>query len=221
MLKNGIARRIFDSLYQEAGLPADTQKSLFWIFVSNNLGALFGLVCGGGTAAMIGLATALGANDIELGLLVSIPQIATILQIFYSGLVNKTQKRRAYILKQGVFSRMLWVPLGLLYVLGKVNSTVALCLLISIIALESILAGIINVTWYPLFSDLAPLSIRGRWLSIRTAVQSVLSVVFALIFAQMLDTLPVDSRFGIIFFVGGVLGVLDLLCYYFVKEPPQ
>ena len=64
-------RRIspFDNLYAEAQLPKPVRRGLNWILGGNLFGTLHGIVCGGGTAALVGLAGMLGAGDMEFGLL--------------------------------------------------------------------------------------------------------------------------------------------------------
>ena len=77
----------------------------------------------------------------------------------------------------------------------------------------------------PLVSDLAPITIRGRWLSIRDTLLAAVSLGFGLLVAHLLDTLPVENRYLIIFLIGGTLGILDMVCFGFCKEvyktPPQ
>ena len=80
-------------LYDEARLPNDIRRGLNWILAGNTFGTMHGIICGGGTTALVGLAAALGAGDTVFGLMVIIPQIAAILQLPFSMLVNHTRKR--------------------------------------------------------------------------------------------------------------------------------
>lgn len=188
---------------------------------SNVFGTMNGQVCAGGTTAMVGLATLLGAGDLELGLLVAIPQIATLLQIPFAALVNRTGKRKLYILTMGVLCRVFWLFFGFLPLLEQPGaSQLPLTLLIVLLTVSSALGAVISVCWYPWFSDLAPLEIRGRWLSIRDVMVSAASILFCLLIAYLLDTLPFDSKYLVVFLIGGATGVIDLCCYYFVKNVP-
>ena len=54
-------------LYDEARLEPSVRKGLNWIMGGNLCGNLHGTICGGGTAAMVGLAGLLGAGDMEFG----------------------------------------------------------------------------------------------------------------------------------------------------------
>jgi len=207
------------ALYAEAGLSRSVQWGLNWILAGNMFGTLFGIVCGGGTAALVGLAGMLGAGDMEFGLLVAIPQIAALFQIPFSLLVNRTHKRKIYMLTIGLFSRLLWMVFGFMPLLSSVpSSQLPLLTLIVLLAISSACGAAINVCWFPWFSDLAPLHIRGRWLSLRDTMTAVGSLLFGLLVAYLLDVLPIDSKYIVIFLIGGGLGVLDMICFAFAPE---
>lgn len=208
-----------EMLYDEARLDKPVRRGLNWIMAGNMFGTLHGIICGGGTAAMVGLAAALGAGDMEFGLLVAIPQIAALMQIPFSILVNKTRKRKIYLLTIGLFSRFLWMFFGLLPLLGGLDAgQMKLYALIALLGISSVCGAVINVCWFPWFSDLAPLRIRGRWFSIRESYLAIGSLLFSLVVAFLLDYLPIDSRYVIIFLIGGLLGVLDMVCFGFAPE---
>ena len=86
------------ALYNEAGLPQDIRRSLNFILFGNLCGNLWGIICGGGTTAMVGLATSLGADDFTFAVLNAIPQIAALTQIPFSMRVNRTHKRKKFLL---------------------------------------------------------------------------------------------------------------------------
>ena len=206
-------------LYEEAQLPEDNRKSAGWILYGNIFGTLHGSICGGGTAALVGLAAILGAGDFEFGLLVAIPQIAALLQIPYSLLVSRSHRRKIWLLTLGVFSRALWMLFGFMPLLGRVpESRLPLITLILLLTLSSTCGSIINVVWFPWFSDLLPLPIRGRWLARRDRLINLLSLSFGLLVGWLLDVLGMPGRYIIVFLVGGLLGVMDMLCFGFVKE---
>ena len=101
------------ALYTQAGLSRDVQISLFFVLVSNIFGMAHGQICSSGSNAIIQLSNYLGAGDFEYGIITGIPLAASLLQIPYSNLVNRTHKRRLYLLTFGIFSRALWLLFGL------------------------------------------------------------------------------------------------------------
>ena len=208
-------------LYDEVRLAPHVRRGLNWILGGNLCGNLHCAICAGGSAAMVGLAALLGAGDMEFGLLVAIPQIAALLQIPFSMLVNKTCKRKIYILTFGVFSRLLWLAFGFLPLLARTpESRLPLYTLITLLGISSACGAAINVCWFPWFSDLAPIRIRGRWLSYRDKIISIAGLLFGLLVAYLLDVLPVDSKYVVIFLIGGAFGVMDMICFGFVREEP-
>ena len=175
---------------------------------------------------MIGLANQLQAGDLAFGFLNGIPQAAALLQIPFSLLVNRTHKRKKYLLTYGLFSRMLWLVFGFIpLVIPQQPAGLALWTLIFLLGISSCCSSAINVCWFPWLSDLAPINIRGRWFSIRDSVVAACNLLFGLLVARLLDTLPIESRYVIIFLLGGIMGVLDMVCFGFCEEvyssPPR
>lgn len=216
----------FNQLYAEAQLPAKIRRSLNFILLGNIMGSAHGIICGGGTTAMIGLATELGANDMAFGVLSAIPQVAALMQLPFSVLVNRTHKRKKYMLTWGIFSRALWLLFGLIpYLLPMTTPTFQLWTIIFLLGISSFTGAVINVCWFPWLSDLAPLSIRGRWLSIRESILAAANVVIGLVVAWVLDTLPVETRYVVIFTIGSAVGIIDMISFGFCEEvysaPPQ
>lgn len=220
-LSLGIFRSL-NGLYDEAQLVNYRRKGLNWILAANMCGSLCGAICMSGTAAMVGLANLFGAGDFEFGLLASIPQIAAMLQIPFSMLVNRTHKRKRYMLTWGLASRFMWIMMGFLPLLfPDTSSKLPIVFMLLFLAISSTGNSLINVCWFPWFSDIAPLNIRGRWLSFRDTFNSVGSLLFGLLVAYLLDVLPIGSKFTIIFLIGGTLGVCDMLCFSSVKDEWQ
>ncbi|MBO5648705.1 MAG: hypothetical protein J6S76_02185, partial [Clostridia bacterium] len=126
-LKDRLKYNPLNQLYDEANMPAKIRRSLNFILLGNIFGSAHGIICGGGTTAMIGLATELGANDMAFGILAAIPQVAALLQLPYSVLVNRTHKRKKYMLTLGIISRALLLLFVLIpFLLPMASATVQL-----------------------------------------------------------------------------------------------
>ena len=213
-------------LYDEARLPQAIRRSLSLILLGNLFGNLFGTICGGGTTAMIGLANELQAGDLAFGVINGIPQAAALLQIPFSMLVNRTHRRKKYMMTLGMLSRALWLIFGFIPLIVPANpSWLPLWSMIFLLGISSACSAVINVCWLPWFSDLAPMRIRGRWFSIRDMIVALAHLGFGLLVARLLDTLPPQNKYIIIFLLGGTLGMLDMLCFAFCQEqynaPPR
>ena len=189
-----------DAIYTSAGLSDPVRRSLNLMMLANLFGNLFGIICGSDTAAMVGLANELRAGDLAFGLINGISQVAMLLQIPFAMLVSRTHRRKRYILTYGLFSRAIWVTFGLIPMLVP-NRPAGLQLwtMISLLALSSCCSAAINVYWFPWFSDLVPERIRGHWFSVRDTIVAGANFAFGIAVARLLDTLPQESRFVVIF----------------------
>ena len=157
-----------EKLYASENLAQKVRLSLNLMLYCNICGNMHGIICGGGTTAMIGLANVMGAGDLAFGVLNGIPQAAALLQIPFSMLVNRTHHRKKYLLTFGMISRALWIVFGMIPLLmPMVAPAVQLWTLIFLLGIASCCSASINVCWFPWFSDLAPIRIRARWMSIR------------------------------------------------------
>ena len=201
------------SVYAEAGLARAVRRSLNLMLLGNLCGSMFGVICGGGTTAMVGLANELHAGDFAFGVINGIPQIATLLQIPFSMMVSRTHHRKKYILTYGLFSRFLWLLFGLIpLVVPTEPGWLQIWTLIFLLGVSSCCGASIQVCWFPWFSDLAPVRIRGRWFSLRDTIIACFNLGFGLLTARLLDTLPPENRYGIILYIRGPSGAAGGVC---------
>ena len=210
----------FSAMYQEAGILPEIRRSIGFMILANLCGTFFGTIAGG--SALTGLAGALGSNDFLFGVLTAIPLFGTLLQIPAALLVSHTKKRKAYMLTFGLFSRALWLLVGLIpFFLPAQPGWLRIWTLIFLIGISSMSGSFINVCFTPWMADLIPIDIRGRWLSTRDKLLSILSVAFGLLVARLLDVMPGFTGYAVVFIMGGVFGVLDMICFIGVKDVPM
>ena len=209
----------FASLYAEIQAEPRTQRSIFAMLLSNIFGNMHCIICASGTTAMIQLANFLGAGDFEYGVITGIPLAAAVCQIPFSLMVSRTHRRKRYLLTYGLFSRALWLLFGLVpFFIPMQPQWLRLWTVIVLLGISSVCGSMINVCWMPWMADLIPISIRGRWMSRRDAINSVFGVVLGLIVSYILDTVPGEIRYTIVFGMGGLFGVIDMCCYAFIQE---
>jgi hypothetical protein len=210
----------FTAMYQEAGILPNIRRSIGFMILANLFGTFFGTIAGG--SALTGLSGALGASDLLFGVLTAIPLFGTVLQIPAALLVSHTKKRKAYMLTFGTVSRALWVLVGLVpFFIPVQPGWLRIWSIIFLIGISSISGSFINVCFTPWMADLIPIDIRGRWLSQRDKILSILSVAFGLLVARLLDVMPGFSGYAVVFIMGGVFGVLDMLCFIGVNDVPM
>ena len=209
----------FASLYAEIQATPQRARSIRSMFFANLFGNMHGIICASGTTAMIQLANFLGAGDFEYGVMTAIPLAAAVFQIPFSQLVSRTHKRKKYILTFGLISRMLWLLFGLIpFVLPMDPKWLRLWTVLLLLSFSSIGGSMINVCWFPWMADIVPVNIRGRWMSRRDAIVQIFNVLFGLFVSFLLDTVPGAVKYTIVFTLGGVFGMLDMLMFSFVEE---
>lgn len=210
-------RSPFRTIFDEARLLPEIRRSIAMMVMGNIFGNLFGVISTG--SALTGFARDLGANDLIFGVLSGIPLAASLMQIPAAILVSRTQKRKRYMLTFGIISRAVWLLIGLVpYVIVVDTGLIRLWSVIFLVGLSAANGSFINVSFTPWMADLIPISIRGRWMSVRDGLNAVGSVMIGLVTAYILDHMPGYAGYAFVFILGGTLGVLDMCCFIFVKE---
>ena len=170
-------------------------------------------------SALIGLAAELGANDFTFGILIAIPFFGTLIQIPAAMIVNKSGKRKKFLLTYGLAARVMWILVGIVpYFIPMEPEWLTLWAIIFLVGISSVGGSFINVCFTPWLTDLLHIRIRGRWLATRDKIASVLGVAVGVATALVLDNVPGMTGYAIVFIVGGSLGVLDMLMYAGIKE---
>ncbi len=214
-----IMKKPFEKLFDEAGLLPEIRRSIYLMNFANAFGTLWGVVSASGSSSLTGYAKYLGAGDFVYGLLTAIPLAAALLQIPFAARVSRTQKRKRYIMTYGMFSRLLWIFIGLVpFFVPPDPDWLRLWTVIFLIGVSSAYSSYINVSWMPWMADLVPIEIRGRWLSKRDLITSVASVSMGLLVAYILDRLPGVTGYTIVIIMAAIFGMLDMLCFFFMEE---
>lgn len=121
---------------------------------------------------------------------------------------------------------MIWLVLGMIpFIIPESVPNYRVISLVFLIGIACSMGSVINVSWTPWLMDILPLTIQSRWLGIRDMICSLVNVVVGLVFSLLLDYLPPETKYVVIFIIGGTLGVLDMISFGFCKEvhptPPK
>ena len=209
----------FEDIFNEASLLPEIRRSIYFITLANIFGSFWGVVCNTGSATLTGFAGYLGAGDFVFGILTAIPLAAAFLQIPFSSIVSRTQKRKKYLLTYGLISRLIWIVVAFIpYFLPAVPAWLRLWTVISLVGISWSLGSFINVSWMPWMADLVPIEIRGRWLSGRDRFTAVASVTMGLLVSAILDRTSGYTGYTIALIMGGIFGALDMISFGFAKE---
>lgn len=145
---------------------------------------LFSITTSGFLAAF---ALALGANNLQIGILAALPFIMQILQLPSIWLVEKFRKRKAIALITWFPAQMLWFPMALIPFFIGVPSSRAISILLVLMTFRGLLAAVSNCGWNGWIRDLIPQTVLGRIFSKRLAMATVSSIIFSLGAAFFVD----------------------------------
>jgi MFS family permease len=212
-------RKPFENIFNEADLLPKIRRSIYLMTMGNTFGNLWGVISASGSSSLTGYASYLGAGDFVFGLLTAIPLATALLQIPIASLVSRKQQRKKYMMTYGLFSRFLWLIIGLVpFFISADHAFLRLWTVIFLIGISSGFSSFINVSWMPWMADLVPQEIRGRWLSRRDGIISIASVTMGIVVARILDTLPGYAGYTTVFIMAGVLGMLDMCCFGLMED---
>ena len=173
-------------------------------------------------AFQIGLARYLGANDLWLGIITSVPSLAGALQILTAYLADISLSRKALVLRYALLSRLPFVVIAALPLLS--DSLPRLPLFAGLLILSAVLGSFAGPAFLAWLSDLVPADYRGRYFGKRNMILGLVSAASALPPALFLDQAVKYHRFSpaIAFSVLFGLGALCLFAsWYALKRMPE
>jgi len=155
---------------------------------------------------MTPFALALGATNIQIGLLNSIRSLAETLAQIPGATLTKYSSRKSIWNYSTLLSKILWIPILILPLLGN-----GIFLFISLVALSHFFASLRNPSWTSLMGDLVSPEMRGRYFGKRNMIVGVAGLATALIAGNAIALLGFP-------FIFGVSIVLGFLAIYFFKD---
>jgi len=163
----------------------DIESGLRW-FTFEGMAALgfFSITTSGFLAAF---ALALGANNLQIGILAALPFIMQTLQLPAIWLVERFRRRKAIALMTWVPAQLLWFPIALIPFFIETPSAWAISTLLAFMALRGLFAAVSNCGWNGWVRDLIPQKMLGQVFSRRLVLSTAAAVVFSLGSAFFVD----------------------------------
>ncbi|MBD3155236.1 MAG: MFS transporter [Candidatus Aenigmarchaeota archaeon] len=164
-------------------------------------------------------AIALGANDVQVGLLTSIPQLlGSFSQLFSTKITEKIGSRKKMVLIFTLIQTLLWFPIGLL----MFSSYQVIWNLILLVTVYWISATIVIPAWTSWVGDLVPVKSKGKFFGKRRTYSGI-SLFVSLTIAGMILFISSKFRpllgFGIIFTIAFVSKFISWNYLRKMKEP--
>ncbi len=185
----------------------------------------FGSIAGSGFLAAYALA--LGANNLQIGLLAALPFIVQPLQIPLVLVVERVKNRKLLAVTSWFVAQAIWLPIASIPFFIDVPSAVSISALLGLMALRSVMSTVTNANRNGWIRDLVPSGIRGSYMSRRLSYATVGSIVFGLAASGFVDlwqrsNSPEEAVFGYaiaILFGAIFLGLASPVLLAFTPEP--
>ena len=147
-------------------------------------GGLEGITTGGFLAAF---ALALGASNLQIGVLTALPFIMQPIQIPAMLLAERLRRRKIIAVPAYFLTHSLWIPIALIPLFIGVPSGAAVSVLLVLVGIRGIANGFFNNTWISWLRDLVPQEVLGRFFSRRQAAATLATAAVGLGAAFYID----------------------------------
>ena len=186
--------------------------------------ALFSLGSGGFMAAY---ALALGANNLQVGMLAALPFITQIAQLPAILAVERFRRRKAIGIPALCVSHLLWLPIGAVPFLLGTPGAPAVTMVIVLMATRGLFASVWTTSWTSWMRDLVPQNVLGSYYGRRLATITGAVAVVGIsgsFFVRWWESVssPDEAIFAYsILLIGGALvfGILSPSLALRVREP--
>lgn len=175
-----------------------------------------------GGAFVVSMALLLGANNMQIGLLASIPTFTNLSQLLAVWLVKKLQNRRIIVVLCCFLARFPLIIIGVLIFLGGGTSISTLLFFLFVYYL---FGAISSPSWNSWMKDLIPEDRLGQYFSKRTRYNQMLNVVLSISLALVVDFVKGQypqwelQTYAVFFIVAGSVGIVGGYILSKVKEP--
>lgn len=203
---------------------SELKRSLKLNIIAVTFGMVFFTIVGNpvGSAIFTGYMKKLGVGDFVYSVVLALPVLGAVSQIFGSYFLETTGKRRFMFLASGCIHRVLWIPIAIIPLFMNTHSHTAMIWIITIlITISSIASSVSGVSFNSWMGQLVPTDIIGRFFGVRTLVFTISGAISALVVGYAVDVVKGISGFSIIFVVGAIFGLVDILMFIFIKHPPM
>ncbi|GEP97282.1 MFS transporter [Chitinophaga cymbidii] len=176
-----------------------------------------------GGAFIIAMAILLGASNLQLGLIASLPTLVNLFQLISIWLVRRYNNRRAITVIFSFLARFPLVIIGILPLFFPQFTTIEL--IIPILFFYYFSGAIAGASWNSWMKDLVPERELGGYFAKRSSYMQTLNVVLSLLLALGLDFLR-DRRpelemdaYGWMFIAAGIIGLTGSYILSMTPEP--
>ena len=198
----------------------ELKKSLTLVTLAASLGLPFFSVING--PALTGFTRMLGANDFVYSVIMAMPVLGAIVQVFISYMMVNSGKRKTLFLIAGFIHRPLWFVIALNpFLLQPERTKAAIVVVIILIAISSVANSVVGMAFNSWMGSLVPVEIKGRFFSRRTMIYTISGGLAALLAGILLDSIQGFSGYAVVLIIAAILGTADIVIFFWIKDPPM
>ena len=174
-------------------------------------------------AFLTAMSILLGASNLQIGLIASLPAFSNISQLLTIWLVKRYNNRRAISVLFAILARLPLLVVASIALFVPANTSIQI--LISFLFFYYFFASMAGLSWNAWMKDLIPEKILGTYFSKRSSYMQILNVCLSLIIALSLDYIKSNHKgfelaaYGTMFAIGGFVGLLGVLALSRIPEP--
>lgn len=207
---------------QAAHLPAPIiERAVRLSYIQAMLVAVYGASTGG--MFIIGYALQLGASEVQLGLMSTIPMLCIGVQLLSAAVIERGASRRRLTAVSSLINALCWAGIIIIpYLFPAATANVKVGILIGIITVATLfayLAGNARASWV---GDLIPSSFRGTFFGKITMYAGIVGAVFAVIEGFFLDGVKAMGlgAFSLLFGFGMLFGLATAMLFFPQADVP-
>lgn len=204
---------------------SELRRSLNLNIAAITFGMVFFTVFGApvGSPLFAGFMRSLGAGDLIYGIVMALPVLGAVAQIFGSYFLEMTGKRKVLFLASGFIHRFFWIPVALIPLfIPASQQSIRIRSITAFITISAIANSITGVSFSSWMGALVPMEIKGRFFSRRTMISTISGAITGLIVGKVIDLVHGSlNGFAIVFIIAALFGAADIFCFFWIKHPPM
>ncbi len=171
------------------------------------------------------LIESLTESGVVIGLIVTLQQLALLVQIPSALVFEHLKKRKKLWCMLAYVHRILWFIPAFIPLLLPKSDSVVITIVFASITLSAVFAQFCGPIWQNWMADLIPKSISGRYWGLRQSTVTISFLFSTYLAGYILDIFPKPDAggsylgFSIVFTYAALLGIIDIWIHSHVPEP--
>lgn len=197
--------------------PVEEKNTIRRSLSASSMDGLFATIYGQTTSGVLlsNFLIELQANPAAIGMIVSVPMLANLVQPLGAYWSNRTESRKNFSFAVNAPARLLWLGLVLgigARTLGYLGNSQLIFLSLGIVLLSSFLNGLGTASWLSWLASLVPRQLRGRYFGLRNSIASLTALLAVPLGGVAVARWPGGSLqgYGAVLGLGVVAGLVSL-----------